>query len=74
MQIPITIWFDEHEARVVQQLTAKYGRTDEGQLRIWIGDALSAALREAAAEQWDRRKRVLEARPELAAPIDAVRG
>lgn len=71
MEIPITLWLAEDEHAAIAAQATTYGRTPEGHVRIWIADPLAQALRAQQADQWDRRRKVIETDADVAAVVDA---
>lgn len=71
MDNPITLWFDDADYAAILAAATRYRDTPEDRLRAWITEAVADERRHFASNRAERRLRVLEADPVLAAAVDA---
>ena len=72
MDRPVTLWLPEQDHDAVLVVAARYRRTPDAQVRVWIDEALTEARRHFAVDRWDARRKAIEADPVLAATVDAA--
>ena len=72
IEIPVTLWLSETDHAALTSVARRYARTPDAQVAAWISDALAEARRGSQADRWERRRRTLDAKPALAATVDAA--
>lgn len=75
LEHPVTLWLSPEDHAALVATAARYREAPEERVRAWIAEPLAEARKHWTAEQWEKRRRVLERDVTLAATVDAqVRG
>lgn len=67
--VPVRLTDEQYAAAAAD--AARFGHSVEDRLLAWAGPSIEDAVRRWRDGVWERRRRTLEAHPDLAAKVDA---